>query len=807
MAAQDRLEALLAQNGVTGIDFVYVDSSQTTLDIYFLNSPATVPISMINDVPASAIRIYSPSGGETLPVVPVTAAPVWVVINTRNVMRVQTTTPGDFSRYRFHIEDSRVDPYFNDVWFSFKANCSSLLDCAPPADECPPDAVVDFPVDYTARDFWSIRQALLDFASQRYPAWKDRLEADVGEMLAEVMSALGDEFAYIQDRYAREAYLETATQRRSLHRLANLVDYQLQDGVAASTWLDFQMNAPDNIPAGTKVSEKGGTITFEVGRGMTESFPPEAPKLYAVDPVRNSFDPHIWDINAQCLPVGSTDIFIEGHHTADIPLDDTPPGKDPGKWMVLITSPTDPAVEARAWMVRVTVVQDTVDLVFGDNITHLQWELAEATPFELDMTVLKVHANLLPATAGSTVGPVRFTAGPDPALLDNFPTTVERIGPDNALTHLFSLTGSDVNPLAWLGATPDVAEPEVRLRETHKVAGVWVPVANGEWTWQLSLIAPVSAQPTDTVFTLDDGYWKRVVGYQRIGTKLVHQDYASGLGKTIRFGDGVFGEIPADGTIFEAYFRLGNGAVSNVPAGSLTQCALATVKSVSNALAATGGSDPETASQVQQLAPEQFRYLTYRAVLPADYADAAERLSWVQRAGAVFRWTGSWMTAFVTPDPKGAFSMTLAQLTELENQIDRFRQAGRPAFVLNPTYATLDLQITICVQPTSYRGDVEAAVLIALFGSKGFRPKIGFFSPDNFTFGTALERSELEAAIQNVPGVHAVEEILIRRRGYFDWRPFSELTFGVAEDEVIRVQNDPFLPERGSVTLYLEGGA
>jgi len=210
---------------------------------------------------------------------------------------------------------------------------------------------------------------------------------------------------------------------------------------------------------------------------------------------------------------------------------------------------------------------------------------------------------------------------------------------------------------------------------------------------------------------------------------------------------------------------------------------------------------------VQQLAPEQFRYLTYRAVLPADYADAAERLSWVQRAGAVFRWTGSWTTAFVTPDPKGAFSMTPAQLTELENQIDRFRQAGRPAFVLNPIYATLDLQITICVQPTSYRGDVEAAVLIALFGSKGFRPKIGFFSPDNFTFGTALERSELEAAIQNVPGVHAVEEILIRRRGYFDWRPFSELTFGVAEDEVIRVQNDPFLPERGSVTLYLEGGA
>ena len=79
---------------------------------------------------------------------------------------------------------------------------------------------LDFSIDYTARDFWSFRRALLDFASQRYPQWQDRLEADVGNMSAEVLSALGDEFAYYQDRIAREAYFETATERRSLRRPA-----------------------------------------------------------------------------------------------------------------------------------------------------------------------------------------------------------------------------------------------------------------------------------------------------------------------------------------------------------------------------------------------------------------------------------------------------------------------------------------------------------------------------------------------------------------------------------------------------------
>jgi hypothetical protein len=796
MAVPDRLELLLAQSAVTGIDFVYVYVSQTTLDVYFLNSPAAI----IGAITERDIYIYSPSGGERLPMVPVQSAS-WNVVDGRDVLRVITTVPGDFSRYRLHLENPNVDRYYNDVWFSFKANCDSDLDCKTPPHECPPEAQVDFPVDYSARDFWSFRQALLDFASQRYPKWKDRLEADAGDMLAEVMSALGDEFAYIQDRYARETYLETATQRRSIRRLAALVDYQITDGLAATTWLDFQMKADDKIAAGTQVSEPAGSVIFEVGQGLAESFPPESPKLYSAHVVLNKFLPHIWTDTDECLLVGATDIYIENHHAADISFDDTSRTPD-GKWMLLQTNPTDPAVRARAWMVRVIKVEDTDDLVIGAPITRLTWETDQATPFEMDLTLLEIHANLFPSTAGATVRNTRFIAGPSDDAADH-PSTVERIGPDNSLIHRFSLPGSDLQPVAWLGDKPEDAVPEVRVREVHKPGLTWVPVPNGVWDWRRSLIGEVSAQPNDTVFTLDDGFWRRVVGYQRIGTEVVHRDYASNDGKTIRFGDGSFGLTPADGTIFEAIFRLNNGAITNVAAGVLSTMPVKplTVDTVTNPLAATGGADPETPAHIRQNAPQQFRYLTYRAVRSEDYAEAAERLTWVQRAGSSFRWTGSWISAFVTPDPKGSFSMTAAQRTELEEQIDRFRQAGRPADVLNPHYATLDLQITICAAPSSYRGDVEAGALQALFGPKGF------FLPDNYTFGTPLERSELEAALQNVPGVRAVEDIQIRRRGWFDWRAFSELTFAVAVDEVIRVENNRFLPERGSVKLIVKGGA
>ena len=66
-------------------------------------------------------------------------------------------------------------------------------------------------------------------------------------------------------------------------------------------------------------------------------------------------------------------------------------------------------------------------------------------------------------------------------------------------------------------------------------------------------------------------------------------------------------------------------------------------------MASFGGLDAETPEVLRQLAPDAFKAITYRAVRPGDYAEAAERLAWVQKAGSVFRWTGSWLTAFVTP--------------------------------------------------------------------------------------------------------------------------------------------------------------
>ena len=309
-----------------------------------------------------------------------------------------------------------------------------------------------------------------------------------------------------------------------------------------------------------------------------------------------------------------------------------------------------------------------------------------------------------------------------------------------------------------------------------------------------------------------------MVGFELLSQLTELVDYASGEGQTLRFGDGEFGLLPADGAKFTLRYRLGNGRAMNIAPDSLVQFTAGPppgVDAVNNPLAASGGRDPESAETVRINAPQAFRRVTQRAVQPADFTEIAERLPWVQKAGASQRWTGSWPTVFVTPDPRDAVGLSGAQRSELEASLDRVRQAGREVKVQDPRYADIDLEIRVCVAPRAYRFEVKAAVLQALFGDPRLPPMgsggpdqaRGFFDPDHFRFGTPLSRAALITTIQAVPGVKAVEAMRVRRRGWFDWRAFDEFALPVGLDELVRVGNSTELPERGAVRLVMEGGA
>lgn len=855
-APGDRLSELRARSEeFTGIEFVQVvdKCDQTTLRVYFLTDPRELrpPFEDIGDpqvapetLSPSDFRIYNPRG--MAPDVEVVLCPGpggmhWDddVEAGRRYLEICVAEPGDFTEYRLRIDDDRIDRFFNDVQFSFKVGCEDRLDCAEPTKQCPPEDLVDFPVDYLARDFVSFRNALLDFAAQRYPDWQLPIEADLGVMLLEVMAALGDELSYLQDRHNREAYLETATERRSLRKKARLLDYEIHDGRMARTLLELtvlpgQTSVEGGWPVWAPV-EGSKPIRFELGEGMRDEG-----ENFLVDALWNpgSFTTYLFDDGQECLEAGTTELFVRN----DPANPDNPGGVlfdqnaanlwSAGRLLLLRDRPADPSEIDRLHLVRIVDVQLERDDLFNIDVARLRWEADDALPFAISDSELQLSGNIVAGTAGES-RITRFRLGPLQESDKGFIQAVEREGPlfsqaDPSLLfrrnlcealeeesssrppiYLLSLPETEESGLAFADPAEDLrrSEPEVRVFEIDEDSG-----DRDEWVFRRTLIAESGDDP---VFTLEDGTWRRIVGRWNGGEEIVHRDYATGAGYTVRFGDGEFGTLPAQGTLFEVEYRLGSGASANVPAGAVSASRIPAEVSplagrlvaVSNPFPVSTGVDPESAAEIKLLTPEAYKSETFFAVRPEDYGTQAEKLDFVQRAQGSFRWTGSWLSVTTAVDPVDAFELSPERRELVEALLHCRRQAGRDVIVKDPKFVNVDLRIDICVSRDAFPGQVRVGVFEALFGKGGTRPKAGFFDPDHFTFGTPLRRGALEAAIVAVEGVEAVTGIEIRRHGVTEFHDFEALAFEVDDDELIRVENSPLKPERGSVNLVTEGGA
>ena len=825
---RDRRAALLASTSFNGIDFVEVaNAAQTSLVVHFLNG---IPIGSLSAQPTI-------TGGETIPAVPVlpVSAGDWGYDEGHLVLRLRVTAPGDFSTYTLTIHHPVLDPFFDHAAFSFKALCPSDLDCETLPPVCPPVTAEMPPIDYLAKDFLSFRQALLDFSALRYPQWQERSEADFGTMFLEALSTAADDLSYIQDRIAAEATLTTATQRRSVVRHARLVDYEPGTNISATVMLQFDVAAGvTEIKHGIAVSAQGpdgAPILFETGAGLA-GHPVDsltgAPRVSSshVSALWNSgrILPYWFDDSERCLKAGATQMWVLGHGyqfqpgqqlliettadtTADQPLRQIVQllavGDAAGSWAIeecdeLFTRAVGPAAIGPPFL---TCRISPPATMAPTAVTRIVWRAEDQLLADHDLTRTTVVGNIVPATQGKTVSsePFLITTG-----TLTTPSTIVRGGPRNTLPdgtpgpvttlQLYTLTSP---PLAWLPQTTSdgtvLAVPEILVVQ-HPRSGL--PIV---WSWFRDIL---DANEFDTAYTIDAARFRSIL---RNSDQTTQYEYDGDAGDTIRFGCNGFGITPDDGSYFTATYRTGIGGAGNVAGSAISRLdpsALTGIIAVTNPLPAAGGKDPEPLDAVRRFAPQQIRARQFRAVIPADYAAAAQALPWVQRAGTVFRWTGSWLTAFTTPDPRGSEQITIGQRTGLIDLLNRYRMAGYESYVPDPKFVSLDLAIDLCAEAAAFRGDVLAAVRAALSPT----PPGGFFRADNFTFGQTLQRSALEAAIQHAPGVAGVLCIKLRVRGRA--ARFTEMPdlVTVATDQIIRCDNDPSAPERGSINVNVMGG-
>ena len=741
---------------------------------------------------------------------------------------------------------SGLDPRYSCLCFSFKVDCPSDLDCRQD-QACPPEPFPAPEINYLAKDYASFRQLIYDRLALIMPDWQERHVPDLGVTLVELLAYAGDYLSYYQDAVATEAYLDTARRRISVRRHARLVDYRMHEGNNARAWITvctqtdldpikasnlyFITGFPDIKAASGKVVKQADLEG--VPGSWYDVFEPlvvdsETEFQFRAAHCEISF--YTWGDLECCLAKGATRATLLDERMPAPVTADTAAASQPTRALVLkpgdvlifeeVLGPTTgnaaDADPAHRHAVRLVTVTPSVDGLLGHRVLEIEWAAEDALPFSLCLSAR------LPAPDCERIDGISVARG-NVVLVDHGRTVCEDIGPvppketvgecacDGSVVESSTAPGhftptleqapltfgqplpADGPASALIVQDPRLALPEVWLREV--VGGI----ADGSsWSTQYDLLASNGDTRHFVAEIDDDGH--------------AH----------LRFGDGDLGRVPEAGTQFRACYRVGNGPAGNVGRDTITYLVLRegslSADSIEprNPLPAQGGIAPEPTAEVKLFAPGAFRARRERAITAEDYAELAQVNPKIQRAAAQLRWMGSWYEAHVAVDPLCTEAADGALLEAIAGDLYPYRRMGHDLAVVPARYVPIEVTVEVCVLPHYTRGTVKAE-LLKVFSNRRFGDgTLGFFHPDNLSFGDGIYVSRLIAAAKGVEGVDAVRLLKLRRlddstsvslapSGGFAWVPVSGV-LPMASMEIAQLDNDPSFPENGKLELILRGG-
>ncbi|MFJ1708993.1 hypothetical protein [Kitasatospora sp. NPDC088346] len=837
-----RAELLVEEARGNGVDYVEVDAADHRL----------LTVGVLRDLPVGADPwqlVSHPDrvlvkGGERVRGIRVST----VAVTGPRTLVVRTDRAGDHSGYELELAVPDLDPVLRRIGFSFTATCPSDLDCRTPGEPAGRDGPEPL-LDTLAKDFPSFRRMLLDLSAQRHPSLSDRHPADLAVTLLELLAFHADQLSYAQDAAFLEAYLGLARLRVSVRRHVKLVDYALHQGRNAVTAVHLAVGSAVTVPTGTRVLTRipgalpgSGTApppALPLGLLTPEALtvPPlngsvvfETTHTLTADPRGNLLHLHHWGEDAYWLPAGATTAWLWAQDPADPGTAAMPP-LNAGDLLVLeqVRSPrtgrpadADPAAR---WVVRLTDVQPGADpaylAAFGRDAeggVELTARASDALP-PLPLLAVRWDAAEAPDR------PVCVRAvQPDGDVLQD--VSVAR-GNTVLADHGVTFHDVEVTPEGWspTATGPLGGPPPLRLRLPHAPLTHQIGAPGAE---RLVLSGgPEDAGPALTVTARPGSGPDEVYtpvpdlldsGPNDLDLVVEVDDAGHGL---VRFGRAPLGRAPLRAEHFLARYRIGNGTAGNIGAEALAHIALTPadthrVLTVRNPLPATGGTEPESVERARRLAPDAFRARQGRAVTEHDAVDAVLRLPAVRAAVAALRWTGSWYTWLVSvlPTDPGDLvdtggtrqELSPALRAEVLAALESVRLAGQDVDVRPPRFVPVELALHVCAAPGHGRSAVRRAARDALLARHrpGGRP--GLLARPDVTFGRPLLLGEVYAAVAAVPGVESVKALVLRRHGAADNGELAAGRLDVAPWELLRLDDDPSLPERGVLRLEIDGG-
>ncbi|MDG4861283.1 putative baseplate assembly protein, partial [Streptomyces sp. T-3] len=337
---------------------------------------------------------------------------------------------GDTSRYRLSLVEA--DPYgrpgdvpfrgfdqrYHSTGFVFRPDCPTPFDCKEEQHDEGAERADRFPVapviDYTARDYDTIRKLLLDRLALTTPDWVERNPADLGTTLVELLAHTGDRISYQQDAVATEAYLDTARRRISVRRHVRLIDYAMHDGVGARAYVAVETAGKHTLLPGTyrfasvdvrtldpHDRPEPGTVIDDADladlaeHGSVEVFEPVA----AAEPLRlldahNTIRLWTWGGDTCVLPTGATSATLRDEWADPELCQERRLDLHPGDVLILEevkgprTGTPGDADPTHRQAVRLTSVTPGVDRIEDQPVLEVTWAAEDALRFPLCLTTL-----------------------------------------------------------------------------------------------------------------------------------------------------------------------------------------------------------------------------------------------------------------------------------------------------------------------------------------------------------------------------------------------------------------------------------
>ncbi|MGF1767887.1 baseplate J/gp47 family protein [Enterovibrio makurazakiensis] len=831
---QRRREAV-RNSALNGIDFVEVvdleaanpADRQRFLHLYLVNDRGGMVYTEDN------LRF---EGGAPVDVVAVTMG----LDGQQNVMVIELSQAGDFGPYRLNLVTSHlnpapppeIDPALASVTFSFKVECPSPFDCLTDC-ECETPQRPETDIDYTARDFHSFRRMMLDRMSVSAPEFATGHPADLSTVLVDILAYTADQLAYQQDAAQTEAYLNRARSRISLKRLTRLLDYAVDEGCNARCFCHFTVSsdilpmAPQTvvIPQGsavcTRLNEMPVTFTrnnalLAQSGAVYETCHP----ITSLHVAHNEMRFYTWS-NGRChLPKGATSATLAGHfpdlHAFTYLAFEEIMGATTG-------NQADRVLDHRQIVLLVNVQvlnrdnEPLTDPITGEEITLIEWHERDALRFPVC-----ISSETAIEEGRRFIEPISVARG-NMVLVDHGQTLDDDELGQVPASHLRWAPGKGLVESQRKSAACEDKQCEQEQAET--IPAVFRPtLTRAPLTFAPRYLAGEPAVdalqiplPSETfpAITLEGDDGVEVLPYLPVPDLLASDGTARVFAVEIerddraylRFGDNEFGRRPLSGTTFTARYRVGVGTAGHIGVDKLHHLALnmPEVIGVRNITAGKGGRNRETHAAIRKRAPFLFK-TQERAVTREDYQTLGRRVEWVQDVSCAYVHTGSWITTFALPDPKGRVGVGDDQRVALREHYEKFRLAAHDVDVSTPVYVPLEITLHVCVAPNASKSHVRQRLLSLFSPKRQANGALGILHPDQFRAGQILHLSPLLAAAQNVDGVIAAKATRFRRFGDPRTSGLEERKLLFGRTEIARVDNDASHPGNGVFLFDLEGG-